>query len=481
MMQWMRKLGMDGAIAYTFLARATAIIGSTGTVLLIVHSLSPTEQGYYYTLLSLVSLQLVFELGFSFVIQQLAAHECVHLTLSPRGIVTGDARALARLASTLQLSLRWYTRAAIAMGILLAPLGFLFFRNHDGAGGSVMTGSVAWQLPWLLAVLASMAGLWALPFYSFLEGCGEVRAVAMMRLRQAIAAAAFAWGAMLLHRGLYAPALVIVGQTAMGLLFVASRRQLLLQLLRHRASAAAIDWMSEVWPFQWRIAVSWLCSYFTMQVFIPIMFAMRGAVEAGQLGMSLSISGYMTVLVLSWTSTKATPFGRMIARGEFVALDHLFIRTLQQSLAVFSVIALAGVSGVFALGSLSPHLAHRMVSPGLFALLMVAACGNCIIQSLAIVLRAFKREPFLLQSILVAALTLLLASATARPWGNRGAVMSYLAATACVGLPIAFAIYLRARRRYLISRVAAGAFPVQCNSLPALETRCLNTRQGEAA
>ena len=54
-------------------------LGVVGTVLLIVRFLNPVEQGYYYTLLSLVSLQMVFELGFSFVIQQLAAHECVHL------------------------------------------------------------------------------------------------------------------------------------------------------------------------------------------------------------------------------------------------------------------------------------------------------------------------------------------------------------------------------------------------------------------
>jgi hypothetical protein len=67
-MKALRAMGMDGAVTYAFLARLTIIMGSTGTVLLIVHSLSPVEQGYYYTLLSLVSLQVVFELGFSFVI-----------------------------------------------------------------------------------------------------------------------------------------------------------------------------------------------------------------------------------------------------------------------------------------------------------------------------------------------------------------------------------------------------------------------------
>ena len=62
-MRLLRILGLDGAVAYTFSARLVNILGSTGTVLLIVRFLSPAEQGYYYTLLSLVSLQVVFELG----------------------------------------------------------------------------------------------------------------------------------------------------------------------------------------------------------------------------------------------------------------------------------------------------------------------------------------------------------------------------------------------------------------------------------
>ena len=110
--EWVQRLkhflGLDRAIAYMVLARTTQILGSTGTVLLIVRFLSPVEQGYYYTLLSLVALQTVFELGFSFVILQMAAHECAHLTLHADGRVEGDPVAHARLASILQKTVRWY-------------------------------------------------------------------------------------------------------------------------------------------------------------------------------------------------------------------------------------------------------------------------------------------------------------------------------------------------------------------------------------
>jgi hypothetical protein len=438
-------LGLDGAVAFTSLARVVSIAGSTVTVLLIVRFLSPVEQGYYYTLLSLVALQVVFELGFSFVIQQLAAHECVHLELREDGSVSGDPASHARLASALQLSVRWYSMAAVAMGLLLVPLGALFFAHR----ATPATAQVAWQGPWLLAVAASMAGLWCQPFYSFLDGCGQMRAVAALRLRQAVVGMALAWTAMLLHHGLYSPALVIAGQVVAGLFFLTTRRHLLMGLLGHQARDASIRWSREVWPFQWRIAVSWMCSYLTIQVFIPILFALRGPVEAGQMGMSLSITGYMTSLVLPWITTKATPFGRLIAQREFDGLDRLFLRALGQALAVFVMIALAADAIAALLTVVAPKLAARMVSPQLFALLVLAAGASCVVQCLATLLRSFKREPFLVQSMVVASLTLLLAVFAAPRWGNAGVTLGYLAVSAGIGLPFALMTFARARRRYL--------------------------------
>jgi hypothetical protein len=338
--------------------------------------------------------------------------------------------------------------------LILAPLGMVFFAHHAAAGSS----QVAWRAPWLLAAIASAASLWCMPFYSFLEGCGEVRAVAALRLGQSLVGSLLAWTAMLLGYGLYAPALVIVGYIAAGLWFLAGRRRLLAGLLRYPAGKGAIRWNREVWPFQWRIAVSWMCSYFTLQIFIPILFALRGPVEAGQMGMSLSVASYMTILALAWTSTKATPFGSMIARREFHALDRLFVTAFRQSFAVFAAIAVAAVAAVAVLPSFAPHLAARMLPAGLFAVLILGAAANHVVQSLAILLRCFKREPFLFQSLSVAALTLLLAGWSAPRWGNAGATLSYLAATAVIGLPIAGAIFIRARRGYLtVSALAACA------------------------
>lgn len=445
-----RQFGLDRAITYTFTARLISILGSTGTVLLIVHFLSPIEQGYYYTLLSLVALQVVFELGFSFVIQQIAAHEMAHLSLHADGSISGAPASQARLASALQLSLCWYSVAAAVMGLVLVPLGLFFFAHHPVSSAR----PIRWQGPWIAAVLTAAVSLWFIPLYSFLEGCGFIQQVAAMRLRQALATALCAWIPLLLHHGLYSPSAALVGYIGVGMVFVFSYRRLFLGLWRYSSAANKIRWAQEVWPFQWRIAVSWLCSYFTAQILVPILFALRGPAEAGQMGMSLSVTGYLASLVLPWISTKAPLFGRLIAEGQFVSLDELFHRAFRHTLLAFFVIALVACLGVFVLPFVSTKLAARLVSPQLFTLLVLTAGANCIVQSLAIVLRCFKREPLFIQFVAVATLTLLLAGLLAPRWGSTGVVVSYFAITAGVALPSAWNIFRRTRHRYLDSSLA---------------------------
>src|SRR5215469_9093932 len=131
---FLRKLlhaaGVDRAIGYTVLARGWSSVAGLLTVVLIARSLSPAEQGYYYTFGSLVALQIIFELGFSVVILQLAAHEAAHLTISAEGNITGPEAAHSRLASILRKAVKWYGVAAILVVTVLIPVGWHFFSSN---------------------------------------------------------------------------------------------------------------------------------------------------------------------------------------------------------------------------------------------------------------------------------------------------------------------------------------------------------------
>jgi hypothetical protein len=438
---WLKHvLGLDRAIAYTVLARVIQILGSTGTVLLILRFLTPVEQGYYYTLLSLVSLQTVFELGFSFVILQMAAHESVYLTLHADGRVEGDPVAHARLASILQKTARWYLAAAAILCASLLAVGVYFFSRHASTAPPV-----EWHGPWVVAVFGTAFLFLLSPFFSFLEGCGQIWQVGRMRFGQALLGAVMSWGALLAHHGLYSPGMVNIGCAMAALAFLYSRRNLCLGLLRYPAREHAVYWRREVWPFQWKIAVSWTCAYFTIQIFTPVLFAYRGPAEAGRFGLSLSVAGYLSILVLAWMSTKAAPFGQMIACGELQQLRGLFFRTLWQALSILVVMAAACELAVIVLQHLLPRLAVRIASPEIFALLLLTCVSGFIVQSMAIYLRSFKREPFVVQSIVVAVSTVVFAVPAAKAGGIAGVALGYFVCTGLIGLAYGMVVFRRNR------------------------------------
>ncbi len=436
-------IGLDRAIGFTVLARGWSTVAGVVTVLLIAHFLTPAEQGYYYTFSSLVALQIVFELGFSFVILQLAAHERARLHIQEDGSITGDLVAHSRLASVLQRAVRWYSAGALLMATALLPAGFYFFLAHRQPGVPV-----SWQLPWIAAVLATTLTFQMDPLFAFIEGCGRIPQVARMRLTQAIGSTLMAWTALSLHHGLFAPAMIISGQAIAGGCFLFTQRSLLLPLLHHKTSDHSVSWQREIWPFQWRIAISWICGYFIFQLFNPVLFAYRGATEAGRMGMSLTIVSALSAVALAWMSTKASPFGTLVARGDYQTLDVLFFRTLRQSEFLLFVGAAVVLLGLGYTTQFYSHLAERVLPLPVFGLLLATALCNHVVFSEAIYLRAHKREPFLPISIAVGIMTTFSTVILGKLWGAQGVTIGYFCTSGIFGLGLGTFVFINKRRQW---------------------------------
>jgi hypothetical protein len=284
------------------------------------------------------------------------------------------------------------------------------------------------------------------PILSFMEGCGFVSNVARLRFVQAITGSTMAWAALVLHHGLFAPAMIIIGNTVVGSIWLFGHRKLLSGLLRHAPGEHRIRWTTEVWPFQWRIAVSWLCGYFIYQLFNPVTFAYRGAVVAGQMGMSLSLVNALKSVSISWINTKAAPFGALIARKQYSTLDAMFFRALGQSIAVCSAGAVVVWMGTVALNWANLPFAHRLLSPTLLAILLCSAILDTTIFAQAIYLRAHKQEKFLLNSVLGAALIACSTLVLGKYFGAAGIIVGGLIIAVFAGLPLGTYTFFKYRR-----------------------------------
>lgn len=421
---WLRNvLGLDRAVGFTVLARFWSSAAGLVTVALIARFLSPAEQGYYYTFGSLVAVQIIFELGFSFVILQMASHERARLSISEDCEITGDSVAHARLASVVQKAVRWYSVAALLMAVTMIPVGFYFFYTHQHPGQTV-----AWRLPWCFDALAAVLNFQLDPLLSFLEGCGYVPQIAHLRLRQSFTGSLLAWLALASHHGLFAPAMMLCGTAAMSVIWLVGKRKLLFGLLKFSTGMNRIHWRQEVWPFQWRIAVSWFCGYFIFFLFNPVLFAFRGPVEAGQMGMSLSLANAIQNIAVAWVSTKSAPFGTLIARKQYGQLDRTFFLALGQSSVVALAGALAAWLGCVYLNIEHIRFAHRLLDPTSVMMLLITMLTNVVIFAQAYYLRAHKQEVFFVNSVVGALIIAACTVVFGRYYGATGIVVS-----CCIG------------------------------------------------
>jgi hypothetical protein len=338
---------------------------------------------------------------------------------------------------------RWYTTAAVIMSIVLMVGGTRFFSLHEQPQAPEM-----WVVPLRVTVLACAITFSIGPVLSFLEGCGQVAQVARMRFFQSAVSVAASWTALLSHHGLFSPAMVLLGQGFAASILLYSRRRLLIPLLRMHVGGRGISWRSEVWPFQWKIAVSWLCDYFIFQLFTPVLFAFRGPVEAGQMGLSMSVVLQLSAMMLAWMTTKAAPFGSLIAKRDTPQLDRMFFRSLRQSLLLFAGAAALVLIGVLVSPYILPKISQRIEGWPIFLLLLLTALSSHVVQSEAIYLRAHKCEPFLVQSVVIALCTAASVMVFAKTSGALGVSVAYFLVLGVGGIISATAIFRTKRRQW---------------------------------
>ncbi len=419
-LQLLQRFGVDRAVAYSLLSRVWFAVAGVLSLFLLTRFLSPDEQGFYYTFTSILGLQIFFELGLSYVVLQFASYEKAHLEWTPQGTLAGDVKAKGRLASLLRIGLRWYALAALLVVMIILPVGFWFFATHQPAGAPIF-----WKLPWIWVVLVSATSLLISPILAVLQGCGLVAEVALIRFYQTVAGSLLFWVTLLLHWRLAAAPVAITVAFFWSLFWLAlQKRAFVADLLTFQSESVTVNWREEVWPLQWKIAVSWLSGYFIFQLFNPVLLAFSGAAEAGRMGLSVAAMSALVSVASVWIETKLAPFGNLIALRQFKELDRLFFSSLWRS---FSIVVAGGALFwvvAFVLYRVGHPLSQRLLAPFLW---LSVAIG-----------------------ILVSSSTFLLG----RSFGVNGMMLGYLLITIVVGLGGGTWIFQQKRRLWQDAPVA---------------------------
>lgn len=355
---------------------------------------TPEDQGLYYTFVSLISFQILVELGLSTVITTVAAHEWVKLRKDTGGCVVGNLLALSRLGALLKYSVRWYALGALVLFGGLHAAGQIVLVPQQAVGEGA-----EWLAPWIsLSAVASLALIFQ-PLWAVLAGTGELAWVARFRMVETLVRSVVLWLGIWWGAHLWAVPLASAAALLLELVALTHRHRVFFSQIWRAASPGVLRWSVEVVPMQSRIAVSWASGMFIFSLFTPVTFATLGAEAAGRVGLTWALASAVSGIAGTWTQVRAPMFAGLVATRSFKALDQVARRT-----AVLAV-ALSGVMGCIALFALLiaesrfPSIAQRFLPAAVASLFLVADLPHQISMVQSTYLRAFKREPFVGVSI----------------------------------------------------------------------------------
>ncbi|MCR9191815.1 MAG: hypothetical protein NXI01_04060 [Gammaproteobacteria bacterium] len=435
-----RFLQIDGTLRYAYSARLWQALSALVTLTLILRFTQPLEQGLFYTFNSVLNLQIFFELGLSFVVLQCTPHYFQSLTWGEQGQILGSEDCRHTFLTFAQKGVRLYGVIAASFLVLMLPIGWIFF----GARQAEYAVSF-WVLPWILLVLGTVVNLCLSPVLALLEGSGKIEKIYRLRWRFLLWSNLAAWIIFSLTHALYLPVVnVWLTATITGVWLYKTHPIFLKALWRTRFDHSQFSWFKEIWPMQWRIAITWMSGYFINQIFTPLVFYYQGTIASGQMGVCLTVMNMLSLFAITRVTVRSPNMGDLAARNERVALNQMFATAFWQSVVIFLL-------GAFGIGLLL-YLFHTHAIMAKFLawqdiiLLLMGYLFVHIIGALSLYLRAHKVELFTPLSVIGAVSLALSAWYGAIHYGSLGVCWSIFLVNAGYGFPSALWLWVKFKR-----------------------------------
>ncbi|ROI02656.1 polysaccharide biosynthesis protein [Chryseobacterium sp. G0240] len=437
-----QKLGIDGALFFTLIYRGLQATGALFTIVFIAAFLNKEEQGYYYTFGSILAIQIFFELGITAIITQFVAHETASVSFHNYKM-KGNPLASSRLSSLLRFCINWFIIVCLLLFVTLIIVGFIFFNTFNTSS------NINWQFPWVILCFSTAVNLFYIPLLAFIEGLGYIKIASKIKATQQFVLILTSILFLLLGLGLYASPIALLVSCAIPPLYILfSKIKLLLKQIWNDLSIYKVNYFKEIFPLQWKVAISWASGYFIYQLFNPIVFAKDGAEVAGRVGMSLAVINGILTISLSWMNIRIPQLSKLIAQRNFTELDIVFRKNFKNA-NFFSFLGLfISVVFIIILNYFSFSLGKRFLSVIPFCIMAFCAFINQFIGGLAIYLRCHKKEPLLIYSFVIAICTATFFMIVGSSNGLMGIVWSYFFITTFISLPWVIYIYITKKKQW---------------------------------
>jgi hypothetical protein len=391
------------------------MLSSGITIFFLIRFFSPETQGIHYTFLSIISIQMLLELGFNSVLVQFLSHESAKTSLSEFKTLEGDKEALERTASILRLGFRWNLCMTIVCGTIAIPCGYFFVAQKVSPSISILP-----PLTLLIAgtCLAMINGF----FRATLDGHHRISTGQKISLLSNAVGAAVGWLAISRGASLFSAGIMATSQNLIAFILFWNAFAPYYKLMKKHPEGH-FSWKNEFLPQQSKIAGSTFVGAVANQCLTPALFLFHGPIIAGQFGLSFQIMQAINSLSSVWSYPVAPLFGKYAHQSDW----HRFQKLVKTTAFRCTLSALVLSICAFGFKFLFDHYynADRLLPWIPFLLLVTTTVFNQYASTLSTSIRFTKQEPFLMQSLAVGLLMILGSYLGSYFGGAIGVTMNY--------------------------------------------------------
>jgi len=435
----------DKDLQNTALNHGFKLISGPLLVLLIPFFISNIVQGYWFSFISVSALSILADLGFTIIILQFSAHEFAFLRIENEIIVPLDKDLnihLNKLAALLKFSLGWLKKIIFIAFPIILLIGIWLFHSKNNY--------VSWEVPWIIYTLGAALTFFNSVLLSLMEGCNNVSLTQRIRFYNSVIYFLILFPLLILHTNLFALAFAILISSILTLVIIYFKFKFVLKQLWNLSKEYSYDWTAEFWGFFKKYSFSVASGFIVVQIFTPLSFKYYGAIEAGKVGLTMSLSTAIFSIANVWFQAIAPKVNMLTSQKKWVTLNKLIIERL--IMAIFTYVFIFLIFGLIFI-SLNQSAYSNIINRFLPAFGILIISLNWLIQlpmyTMAFYLRAHMKEPYLYLSILNAIGIVLLTFLTVNflPYQY---IFIGLLLTTIISFPFAYLIFRKKRIAWCI-------------------------------
>lgn len=376
-------------IQYAFLNQLWRIIAGPLLMLLVPLYLSPVTQGYWFSIISLGALGVFADLGFTTIITQFTAHEIAFLKIESSGEITGADDRIERVSALFSFCILQVKRVCVFVFPVILVINYLILshksRNPD------------WILPWMLYNSGLILFFANNVILAFIEGCNLVALSQKIRVQTSLLSIIITIFLLVSRAGLYSLAIAMLLSSIMCSYLIWQKIRYIIK--NFKRSNRAAEWGREIYPLLLRYAGSFVSGYFIFQIFTPLALVHYGPIEAGKVGLSISMWSSLLSLSNVWISVVIPEMNMLIAKRNYSVLNPIFKKVFGRAIITY-IIGFTGFIIFYLIIGDQFYLFKRIVSLHSTYFLAAGWFLQLFVNAMAIYIRGHKTEPFLIPSIM---------------------------------------------------------------------------------